>query len=192
MTTALASPAPIRTEALDHPGVRTDPLGAPARKAPLYLPTLFDRLCDDDPAQPVDDPQQLAASRRRLRELVLRDLQVLLNTTNLAGQFDAQRYPAVAESTLNFGVPPLAGGYLSERRWSDMERLIRRAIENFEPRLLPQTLVVRPLTKDRANVLYNVLTFEISGHIRMSPYPLEFMVQSAVDLESNRIELRPA
>ncbi|WP_382322956.1 hypothetical protein ACFJGX_01450 [Hydrogenophaga sp. UC242_50] len=52
-------------------------------------------------------------------------------------------------------------------------------------------LVVRPLIKEHAAAHYNVLTFEISGHIHMQPYPLEFMVQSNVDLETNRIELHP-
>ena len=67
--------------------------------------------------------------------------------------------------------------------------MIRKAIRIFEPRLLPQTLVVRPLIKEHTAAHYNVLTFEISGHILMQPYPLEFIVQSSVDLESNRIEL---
>ena len=51
--------------------------------------------------------------------------------------------------------------------------------------------MVRPLHKDKASANYNVLMFEISGHIRMNPYPIEFAVQSAVDLETNRIELHP-
>ena len=45
--------------------------------------------------------------------------------------------------------------------------------------------------KDKATANYNVLMFEISGHIRMAPYPIEFTVQSTVDLENSRIELRP-
>jgi len=115
----------------------------------------------------------------------------LLNTTDQSDLIDRQRYAAAADSTINFGVPALAGGYLSERKWMDIETIIRRAIKVFEPRLMPDSLVVKPLIKDDAGLHYNVLVFEISGLIQMSPYPLEFTVQSAVDLESSRIELIP-
>jgi len=177
-----------------HPAARA----LPSDKAPVdkrvnkpFLPTLFDRLCDDAPLEMVELPERYTANRSRVREIVLRDLQILLNTTDISEQIDAARFPEAVRSTVNFGVPPLAGGYLSEKKWVDIEQMIRLAIERFEPRLMTETLVVRPVSKDKALAHYNVLTFEISGHICMSPYPIEFIVQSAVDLETNRIDLHP-
>lgn len=160
-------------------------------KVRAYLPTLFDRLCDDEPSQSVESNADYTASRSRLREIVLRDLAQLLNTTECLTTIEAHLYPEAARSSINYGVAPLAGGYLSEKKWSDIENIIRTAIERFEPRLLKDTLVVRPLLKDVTSHHYNVLIFEISGHIQMSQYPIEFTVQSAVDLENSRIELRP-
>ncbi|WP_233252014.1 type VI secretion system baseplate subunit TssE [Limnohabitans sp. Jir72] len=157
----------------------------------VFMPTLLDRLCDDAPHESSEAPQAYAFNRGRMRETVLRDLSLLLNTTDQSDLINAAQYPAAANSTLNYGVPALAGGYLSEKKWADIERMIRRAITQFEPRLVPQTLRVRPLLKDQASANYNVLTFEISGHIQISSYPIEFTVQSAVDLENSRIELRP-
>jgi len=157
----------------------------------VFMPALLDRLCDDAPHESSEAPQAYTFNRGRMRETVLRDLSLLLNTTDQSDLIDAAQYPAAASSTLNYGVPALAGGYLSEKKWADIERMIRRAITQFEPRLVPQTLRVKPLLKDQASANYNVLTFEISGHIQISPYPIEFTVQSAVDLENSRIELRP-
>ena len=177
-----------------HPASRPLPSQQTAgarQKEAVFLPTLFDRLCDDAPGERSESPAAYTASRARLREIVLRDLALLLNTTDHSEVVDAQLYPQAARSCLNYGVPPLAGGYLSEKKWVDIERMIRTAIERYEPRLMPETLMVRPVLKDKASSHYNVLTFEISGHIRMSPYPIEFTVQSAVDLENSRIELRP-
>lgn len=177
-----------------HPGSRSL---APDRTTPrqhkeqVFLPTLFDRLCDDAPHEKTEAPEAYALNRSRMRALVLRDLQTLLNTTDISEQLDAKVFAAAAASSINYGVPPLAGGYLSEKKWGDIERLIRKAIARFEPRLVPETLVVKPVHKDKASAHYNVLTFEISGHIHMSPYPIEFAVQSAVDLETNRIDLHP-
>lgn len=175
-----------------HPGARLLPsqmATVQKRGERHYLPTLFDRLCDDAPGELVEAPEAYASNRVQMRQIVQRDLALLLNTTDQSDLIDSERYPQAAQSTINFGVPALAGGYLSEKKWADIEAMIRRAILYFEPRLLPQTLVVRPLLKEHATAHYNVLTFEISGHIQMQPYPLEFTVQSNVDLETNRIEL---
>jgi type VI secretion system protein ImpF len=140
----------------------------------------------------VEAPEAYASNRVQMRQIVQRDLGLLLNTTDQSDLIDTKRYPEAAKSTINYGVPALAGGYLSEKKWADIEAMIRRAILNFEPRLLPETLIVRPLLKEHASAHYNVLTFEISGHIQMQPYPLEFTVQSNVDLETNRIDLHHA
>lgn len=176
-----------------HPGARELPSmreeGSKRLHDNKFMPTLFDRLCDDAPHESVEAPEAYATGRARLREIVLRDLAYLLNTTNQSDLINAQKYPHASRSTINFGVPALSGGYLSEKKWMDIENMIRQAIKNFEPRLIPDTLVVRPLLKEADSAHYNVLTFEISGFLQMTPYPLEFTVQSAVDLESNRIEL---
>jgi type VI secretion system protein ImpF len=178
-----------------HPGTRA----LPSQTAPLqrrrerhYLPTLFDRLCDDAPGEGAEAPDRFASDRLRLREIIRRDLALLLNTTDQSHLLDPAQHPAACRSTINYGVPALAGGYLSEKKWVDIEHMIRHAILTFEPRLVPETLVVRPLIKEHASAHYNVLTFEISGHIHMQPYPLEFLVQSNVDLETSRIELHAA
>lgn len=178
-----------------HPGARALPstLAQASRPAERrYLPTLFDRLCDDAPGESVESPAAYASSRAGMRSIIQRDLALLLNTTDQGDLISRAKYPAAAASTINYGVPALAGGYLSEKKWADIESMIRNAIKTFEPRLMPETLVVRPLLKEQAHAHYNVLTFEISGHIQMQPYPMEFTVQSDVDLETNRIELHHA
>lgn len=177
-----------------HPAARELPsnreIGATRRAHDArFLPTLFDRLCDDAPYESVESADAYAPNRTKMREIILRDLAYLLNTTNQSDLVDAQRYPQVANSTINYGMPALSGGYLSEKKWIDIENMIRHAIKTFEPRLMSETLRVHPLMKEHASGHYNVLTFEISGYIQTQLYPMEFTVQSAVDLETNRIEL---
>lgn len=189
------APHPALSETGAYPGARALPSSAAftrGRHERRYLPTLFDRLCDEAPGEDTEVPEAYASDRTRMRQIVQRDLALLLNTTDQGGLFDADRLAQARRSTLNYGVPALAGGYLSDKRWADIENMIRRAILTFEPRLLPETLVVRPLIKEHTTAHYNVLVFEISGHIQMQPYPLEFTVQSSVDLETSRIELTPA
>lgn len=154
-----------------------------------FLPTLFDRLSDDAPHRMNELPSEYAPTRSQMRGIVQRDLAFLLNTTNQVDLLHPERHKEVTTSTVNYGMPALAGGYLSDRKWSEMEKMIRQAIIDYEPRLLPDSINVKPLMKDDGRSSYNVLLFEISATLYMEPYPVEFTVQSSVDLETNRITL---
>ncbi|APW40714.1 cytoplasmic protein [Rhodoferax koreense] len=153
------------------------------------MPTLFDRLRDDAPSQSREAPTAYTVTPHQLRDIIQRDLAFLLNATNAEDLIDRERYPEAAASTVNFGVPPLAGAYASERKWEEIERMIRRAIADYEPRLIPGSLSVVPLMKKQAQDDYNVLVFEIRAMVASTPYPLALTVQSAVDLETNRMSL---
>jgi type VI secretion system protein ImpF len=164
-------------------------IGAPRRANTHLMPTLLDRLRDDAPQRETEALGEFAVTRAQMRDILQRDLAFLLNTTSIEDQIDRVRYPEAAASTVNFGVPPLAGQYLASRKWADLEQVIRRAIREFEPRLMPDTLAVMPLLKEDAENNYNVLTFEVRGMIHMNPYPLEFLVQSSIDLETSRMNV---
>ena len=174
-----------------HPGIRL-PRPADDRAARAnaqLLPTLFDRLRDDAPGRTSERPSDYTVTPGQMRDIVQRDLAFLLNTSNAEDLIDRVRHPEAAASTVNFGVPPLAGSYISERKWADIEVIIRRAITDYEPRLLPGSIKVSPLMKEGASESYNVLLFEIRAMINLKPYPLELTVQSSVDLETNRMSV---
>lgn len=178
-----------------HPGARApqppaaEQVQLQARAHAQLLPTLFDRLRDEAPSRSSESPSDYAATPGQMREIIQRDLGFLLNTTNAEDLIDRARFPEAAASTVNFGVPPLAGSYLSEHRWADIERIIRRAIADHEPRLRADSVTVRPLAREGASDPYNVLLFEIRALIDLRPYPLALMVQSAVDLETGRMRI---
>ncbi|ATE59939.1 type VI secretion system baseplate subunit TssE [Thauera sinica] len=163
---------------------------SPRRPQAHLLPTLLDRLVDEEPAKQSEAPERYAVSQKRMREIVQRDLSWLLNATSLEDELDRGRHPAAASSVVNYGVPPFAGKFMTERNWSDIEKIIRGAIRDFEPRLIPESVQVVPLVEAGGDHHYNVLLFEIRGLIHMQPYPAEFMVQSALDLETSRLDFR--
>ncbi|WP_020201811.1 MULTISPECIES: type VI secretion system baseplate subunit TssE [Cupriavidus] len=157
---------------------------------PAYLPSLLDRLQDDAPNKRSERPDAYAPDGEGMRRIIRRDLSLLLNTTNLDGELDAARFPAAAASVVNYGVPPLSGSYLSDRNWESLEKLLRAAVIHFEPRLIPESVAIRPAT-DPGAASYNKLVFEISGLMQWSPYPLEFRIQSTFDIEMNKVTLDP-
>lgn len=164
--------------------------GAVPRRADTFLmPTLLDRLRDDAPHRQHEAPGEYALTRSQMRDIVQRDLAYLLNTTSIEEQIDRARYPQAAASTVNYGVPPLAGKFMATRQWADIETLIKRAITDFEPRLVPDSLNVSPLADKEGELQYNALAFEVRGLISMDPYPMEFLVQSSLDLETSQLNV---
>nr|WP_245641627.1 type VI secretion system baseplate subunit TssE [Paraburkholderia bannensis] len=150
------------------------------------MPTLLDRLSDPAPHRLHESPGEYAMTRNQMRDIIQRDLAYLLNTANLGDTLDVSQYPLAAASVINYGVPPLAGTHVVSRKWEDIQREIRKAILNFEHRLIPDALVIERLEGEGGGH-YGDLSFEIRGMIRMDPYPLEFMVQSTLDLQTSQI-----
>ncbi|HEK1094946.1 TPA: type VI secretion system baseplate subunit TssE [Proteus mirabilis] len=154
------------------------------------LPTLFDRLTDLEPKQKQETQRNHSVSHRTLKEMILRDLQWLFNCTNNESLLDLNSYSEVRRSTLNYGIDTLAGKRMSEIEWADIEKNLTRAIVNFEPRIMPDQLVLQCISnKDDLN-LHNVLSIQINGFLWHSPYPLEFCFRSDVNLENGYFDLK--
>lgn len=145
-------------------------------------PSLLDRLTDEEPAQSQEARNRRVLSIQRLRESVLRDVAWLLNTTNLAEPNLSERYPQVAKSVVNYGLPDLAGLTASAVKIGELESLVRQAVLDFEPRIIRDTLQVRAHGADEMN--HNALVFEISGELWAQPVPLELFLKTEIDLEN--------
>jgi type VI secretion system protein ImpF len=153
-------------------------------------PSLLDRLTDDEPASPVEPRERRVLSLRALRESVLRDLAWLFNTTCLLSAPDAPRLPHVANSVLNYGLPDLSGNSISYINLARLERAIRQAIWDFEPRLIRATVIVRALAAGTAD--HNKITFEIEADMWAQPYPERLFLRTELDLERGAVTLAEA
>ncbi|AUB85631.1 type VI secretion system baseplate subunit TssE [Candidatus Thiodictyon syntrophicum] len=153
-------------------------------------PSLLDRLTDDEPGNPRESREQRDFSLSRLRETVLRDLAWLLNTTNLAAAQDLSAYPEVSGSVLNFGIPDLSGTTLSGTDPAALERTLRQAITDFEPRLIRHTLNVR-LEVNEGQMTHHAMTFLIEGDLWAQPVPLRIYLKTEIDLEMGDVTVSP-
>jgi type VI secretion system protein ImpF len=151
-------------------------------------PALLDRLTDEEPDKKLEPRLQRVISKRRLREAVLRDLAWLFNTTRLDPNMDAVTLPYARRSVINYGLPALSGQTASSIEVPDLERAIRQAILDFEPRILPASLRVRALETAGLDH-HNVIGVEISGQLWAQPLPLELLVRTEIDLETGQVEV---
>ncbi|MCU7878393.1 MAG: type VI secretion system baseplate subunit TssE [Candidatus Thiodiazotropha sp. (ex Lucinoma borealis)] len=157
----------------------------------LLQPSLFDRLTDDEPGKTRESQDKRAISMRRLRQMVLRDLASLLNTTNLATTEDLAPYPEVERSVLNYGLSELSGHLVSGMDLNRLERMVRQAVQSFEPRILPQTVKVRSI-RDTGKESHNRLMFEIEGQLWAVPTPSHMLIKTQIDLEEGGVTLSDA
>jgi type VI secretion system protein ImpF len=149
-------------------------------------PSLLDRLSDDYPQTQQESRERRIISLTRLREAVLRDLGCLLNTDSLSSAVDLSDHPEVARSVLNFGMPALSGLAVSGADLGDLERRVKEAVCNFEPRILPRTVRVKVIvTPEEMNG--NAMSFSIEGQLWAEPAPLHLVLRTDVDLEKGNV-----
>ncbi|MCL1826153.1 MAG: GPW/gp25 family protein [Betaproteobacteria bacterium] len=149
----------------------------------LFLPTLLDRLSQHGSG---------AVNRNAYRKTVLRDLNWLLNCTNIEKQLPMQNFPLVRDSVLNFGIPPLAGARFTESDLDAVAAGIQRSLACFEPRIIPESLKVSVI-RDGKNVdvyRYNHARFRIEASYWFEPYPIDMVVRAHWDMETGGVELR--
>ena len=152
-------------------------------------PALLDRLTDDAPHDRVEAEDHRVMSKTQLRQAVLRDLGWLFNAVQPLTR-EAETYPALIDSVLNFGLPALSGQLASKIDVSVLERAIKTAILRFEPRILHDTLEVHALEASSVLDTHNVIEFEIRGHLWAQPVPLEILLRTQLDLEAGQVEVR--
>lgn len=149
-------------------------------------PSLLDRLTDDEPLARREPLGRRTTSVERLRECVLRDLGWLLNTANLSCVEPIDAWPEVERSVLNFGIGDLAGLTASSIDLAEIERAVRRAIQDFEPRILRRSVHVAA-TLDHTRHGHNALILDIEGELWARPLPLRLRLESEIDLETGSV-----
>lgn len=152
-------------------------------------PALLDRLTDEHPDQRREPPDARTLSKSRLRQAVLRDLAWLFNTVKLESTVDFSGLAHARRSVLNYGMAALSGKTASTLDAVALTNVIRQAILDFEPRIVPTTLRVRTMVDAGQLDHHNVIGVEIQGHLWAQPVPLELLVRTDIDIETGRVEI---
>lgn len=168
-------------------------------------PTLFDKLVSDarilerlEPGRsevvsldPGVTQLQLGGSsiverfnETALRSTVRRELNWLLNTTQLDAAVDLTAYPQVRTSVLNYGVADLTGHSSTAGQVQRRAGQIRDAVLAFEPRIAPSTLQIEVRTDSRENAVSFVIRGDVTSAVKAMPvqYVADVEVQTGATL----------
>lgn len=151
-------------------------------------PALLDRLTDDAPEEKEESREKRVLSLAQLRASVLRDISWLLNTVHLQATQDLSAWPHAASSTVNYGIPDLAGSNVAGRNTFALERAVKQAILDFEPRILPDTLNVT-VRIDAEQMNRHAMLFIIEGSLWAQPVPLSVYLKTELDLETGTVTI---
>jgi type VI secretion system protein ImpF len=152
----------------------------------LLVPSVVDRLLDEDP----DVKREPAKSRHQiLRELKLavrRDLEDLLNTRRRV----VPRPPGLDElgqSLVSYGLPDFTGlSMASAEEREEFRRTIEGVIRTCEPRF--KAVSVQLL--DNAEPLDRTLRFRIDALLHAHPAPEAVVFDSAVETSTGNVEVK--
>jgi type VI secretion system protein ImpF len=157
-----------------------------SRAESILVPSILDRLLDDDPAATREVVRSRTQQMRELKQSLRRDLENLLNTRRswLAWPDDLTE---LDRSVLDYGLPDLTSAVLStpegrERFCSTIEAAIR----TFEPRLLN----VRVELLDSSEPLDRTLRFRIDALLRAEPAPEPIVFDSALEPGTGAVQVR--
>jgi type VI secretion system protein ImpF len=153
-------------------------------------PSLLDRLTDVRPDVRTSNAGVRVLSMQELREGVQRDLGALLNATSLDVVEDLSAYPNVQHSTLNFGMPDMSGKTASGVELKDLERTLLRTIQEFEPRIMAESLKVTGDVQDKKG--HNTMIITIEGELWSQPLPQKLLLRTELDLENGEVKLEEA
>ena len=152
-------------------------------------PSLLDRLTDLRPDKKTESSSQQVLSQKQFKEAVIRDVGWLLNAVSMDSVFDLSAYPEVENSVLNYGLPDISGHTAASIDTAKLEKSLRRAIHQFEPRFIQNSLEIS-VHSDADEMSHNSLIFEIQGVVFGQPMPFHVVLRSELDLECGQFNVR--
>lgn len=151
------------------------------------VPSLLDRLLDDDPSVTRETAKSRTQVLREMKQSLRRDLENLLNT-----RWRCQGWPDSLEeldlSLANYGIPDITGADLRSADGRERFRqIIERVIRHFEPRFKSVSV---EMSDSGAEPLDRTLRFRIDALMYAEPAPEPVVFDSALQPATGNFEVK--
>ena len=152
------------------------------------LPSVLDRLLDDQPDRLQDAPRNRGQNLAVLRDAVRRDLEALLNNRRRC----ISPPPGLEElekSLVEYGVPDFLSANMGSQEAREEFRLsIEKIIRRFEPRFIRLSVALL----DDTNRIDRTLRFRIDAMMYAEPEPEHMVFNSRLDPANHRFSVEKA
>ena len=150
------------------------------------IPSLVDRLIDNDPTVSTEPPPSRTQVLREMKQSVRRDLENLLNT-RFRCLSPPEHLKELEKSLVNYGIPDLTASSMGSAQ--DREKLcasLQKIIARHEPRF--KTVRVKLQENDEA--MDRTLRFRIDALLIVDPAPEPIVFDSVLKTATGTIEVR--
>jgi len=150
------------------------------------VPSLLDRLLDDEPENKREAPKSRNQVIRELKLSVRRDLENLLNT-----RYRCEVWPPELDelelSLINYGIPDFTGANLGlTKTREEFRRVIETIVKKFEPRFK----TVKVIGLDNTEPLDRTMRFRIDAMLHADPAPEPVVFDSALEPATGMFEVK--
>ena len=150
------------------------------------VPSVLDRLLDDDPGVRREPAKNRHQVLRELKRAVRRDLENLLNTRRRAHPFEAG-LDELERSLVNYGIPDFTGANMgAPDSRDDFRRIVEEVIRRYEPRF--RTVAVTLL--ENTEPLDRTLRFRIDALLIADPAPEPIIFDSTLKPATGDFEVK--
>src|SRR5262245_42098731 len=148
----------------------------------VLVPSVFDRLLDDEPGVSYEPARNRGQSLRELEAAVARDLEALLNTRQETLDDLPKEYFETTRSLITYGLPDFtAFSLLSLEDRTRILHAVEDAIARFEPRLARVRVNLdMPGNEDRG------LRFRLDELLRVVPAPESVTFDAVLQLNTQQ------
>ncbi len=159
---------------------------AKARSDQPLVPSVLDRLLDEDPGTSRDAPRTRFQVLRELKQSVRRDIENLLNTRCRAVPFPGN-LTDLEVSVVNYGLPDFIGANMGAAEMREQFcQVIEKVIRTYEPRF--KSVQVKQL--GNADESDRTLRFRIDALLYADPAPEPVTFDSAVEPGTGSFEVK--
>jgi type VI secretion system protein ImpF len=149
------------------------------------MPSVLDRLLDDDPTATQEVPKSRTQVLRELKQSVRRDLENLLNTRRCWSGWP-DHLEELGESLVNYGLPDITGLDLaSGEQREEFFRTLEAVVRYFEPRFAKVSIEIQ----ENSEMVDRTLRMRIDGLLHATPAPEPVVFDSAVELATGNVEV---
>ena len=150
------------------------------------LPSLLDRLIDDDPDNHKVTAKAYGAVLADIKSSIRRDLECLLNTRLYRGQLP-EKLSELDVSIVNYGLPDFSVIQLeSDDGKEEFRSQVKSIIEKFEPRFSHVMVDLEQIGEEYERTLY----MKISAVLMIEPDPVPLLFDSRVKTMDKAVHLR--
>ncbi|MHC9060924.1 type VI secretion system baseplate subunit TssE [Pantoea sp. y20] len=128
------------------------------------------------------------SKKRNGHEMILRDIEFLLNDASRSADLKLYEYAYCKTSVINYGLPSLSKRIPVSVEPLMLAKHIQKIISTFEPRLIPDSIRVVPLSSSEQRAVLAIL-FDIYGIGLFNDVPEPVNLRIALDYSCGAIRV---